>query len=170
MIKIKLSECCALIAIALLISGCSDAGKDQTPENIKNKGFHKSDPNSTDSNKNKNGLVEFVRGRKLQNYQKTTIGKAFDDYEHFVDKQWYDSRGTNKNIYIDFIGWNKGEAKKEGVIAIGYDVKFVIKPDGSWFVAMVSRLEKAADGTLDSIPLDDMKKVLDSLYGNKKLD
>lgn len=156
-----------------LLAGCADAERERKVilENRKNAsiGDQISSKSPADARNQKNALVEFVRERKLADYQSVNIGKAFDDYRYFESKQWSDSRSTNKNIYIDFIGWNKGGERKEGVVAVGYDVKFVIKSDGTWFVAMVSRLEKSADGTIVSIPLEDMKGVLDSIYGNRPI-
>ena len=103
-----------------------------------------------------------------------TVGKAFDDYSHVTKKEWKETHAANGKIYIDFTGWLEGislgiDAVKKGISQQGIEVKFVINPDGTLFVGMVSRLEATTDGKVSAHPLENGKAVLDSIYANKEI-
>jgi hypothetical protein len=49
------------------------------------------------------------------------------------------------------------------------DIKFVVTPDGSFGLAMISRLEAKTDGNIYSYPLEDSKAIIEKIYGNKEI-
>ena len=84
--------------------------------------------------------------------------------------------GTVKSRYftVDFVGWfgpdtlNENDIK-DGVTGKGIDVKFVINPDGSYYVLMVSKIEAKSDGKVYGSELQDSTGVLTNIYANKKI-
>ena len=120
------------------------------------------------------GLVDFIRKQKLVNYQSMTIGRAFDAYRHVKRKEWKEASSNSRKIIIDFIGWfdpsilGKNDIKN-GVTGSGIDITFVVEPDGSFYVFMVSKIVSRADGTVSRTQSGDIKGILDKIYANKKI-
>ncbi|WP_145017505.1 hypothetical protein [Geobacter argillaceus] len=120
------------------------------------------------------GIADALKDKTLAGYESTTIGTAFDSYKYFTKKEWKETSAQNGKIYIDFIGWVGTNALdavsiKDGVSARGIDVKFVINPDGSFFVGMVSKIDAKTDGTFYSYPLEDSAGLLTKIYANKEI-
>lgn len=153
----------ALLFFFSLLCGC--ASKDDSAKPLGSQRVHgggKSDPTKT--------FATVLKDQKLSGYSDVTIGAAFDAYKHFNKKEWKEEKSQNGKIYIDFIGWRDGnsvESIKEGVSAKGVAVKFVVTPDGAFYVAMVSKLETRTDGKMSISPLEDKKMILDAIYANK---
>jgi len=121
------------------------------------------------------GTVGVIKKIKLAGYPETTVGDAFDRYRYFSKKQWSETKSSYGNLYVDFIGyfptgWFDFDKKKAGVSANGVEIKFVVYPNGTYGVAMVSKIEARIDGTIMRYPLPDTKAVLDAIYTNKKID
>lgn len=121
----------------------------------------------------KSGLAEAVKKKNLLDYPSKTIGEAFGSYSYFNKREWSETFSASGKIYIDFIGWFNTSSLnaqniKSGISAKGVEVKFVLNPDGPFFVAMVSRVEVKTDGKMYKYPLPDIKYVLDSIYANKE--
>ena len=122
----------------------------------------------------KEGIAEALKKKKLAEFKTVTIGEAFDTYRYFDKREWKESRSANGKIFVDFWGWFKEGAldaasRKNGVVARGVQVKFVINPEGDFYLAMISRAEKGADGSEQDYPLDDKAGILKAIYGNKEI-
>jgi hypothetical protein len=52
----------------------------------------------------------------------------------------------------------------------GVVIKFLVKPDGSYGVVMVSKIELKTDGKMYTEPLPESSVILKKLYGNKKIE
>jgi len=121
-----------------------------------------------------NGLVNAIKKGKLVNYQSTTIGNAFESYKYLTKKEWKSESLKNQYITVDFIGWFESDTLNEndikaGVTGKGLDVKFVINPDGTYYVIMVSKLEAKSDGKVYGSELQDSTGILAKIYANKKI-
>jgi len=113
------------------------------------------------------GLAKVIRGIKLPNYQSKTFGEAVDSYRYFSKKEWKESSSSNGKVYVDFTGWlKKGLFDATRVSVRGIGIKFLVNPDGSYGVVMVSKVEIKTDGNLYSDPLPDISSILNKLYGN----
>jgi len=70
---------------------------------------------------------------------------------------------------VIFSGWlDQAKALPEGVVGRGLEVVFVVNPDGSFYLFMMSALESRADG-VHRIQLPDTAAVLNDIYANKKI-
>ena len=121
------------------------------------------------------GMVAVIKNIKLDGYPGIKIGEVFERYRHFNKKEWVETKGLNGNLYVDFYGysspgWFDFDKKKAGVASRGIEVKFAIYPNGSYSLAMVSKVEVLSDGKTMRYPLSDIKRVLDAIYANKKID
>lgn len=122
----------------------------------------------------KKGLSEAIKNKTLPDYPAMTIGKAFDGYSYFSKREWRETFTENGKIYVDFAGWFDAKFLeprniKEGISARGIEIKFVINPDGPFFVGMVSRLETKTDGKIYAFPQSDIKGILANIYANKEI-
>ncbi len=120
---------------------------------------------------NKNGTIEALKGMKLTEYPAKTIGDAFDGYTHFTSKEWRETRLKGMKIYLDFYGMQKTgvlSASKQ-TYSEGVNVKFVIYPDGTFAVVMVSKVQILSDGKMYVSPIEDKKAILDAIYENKAI-
>ncbi|MFZ4858151.1 MAG: hypothetical protein ACOYL3_17315 [Desulfuromonadaceae bacterium] len=123
--------------------------------------------------KSETGMVEAVKKQTLANYASTTVGTAIDSYRYFSKKEWQESRNSKGTFYVDFTGWldtntSTPQSIKEGIAGRGVQIKFVIYENGSFGVAMISKVESKTDGRLYVSPLAS-GDVLDSLYANKPM-
>ena len=129
---------------------------------------------SSGAEKENDGLVSAIKKGKLVNYPSTTIGNAFDSYKYLTKKEWKSESLKNQYITVDFIGWFESDTLNEndikaGVTGKGLDVKFVINPDGTYYVLMVSKIEAKADGKVYGSELQDSTGILTNIYENKKI-
>lgn len=147
-----------------LFGACSKANVDSTEKGSGQHGSEKSaDPD----------LISFVKTHKLANFQSRTIGGAFDSYKYLTNKEWkMEQQGGS--FTVDFLGWLEPESLndsdvKTGLTSKGIDIKFVIEPNGSYYVFMVSRLEAKSDGKIYISPYEDISGILASIYANKRI-
>ena len=129
---------------------------------------------SSGAEKENDGLVNAIKKGQLVNYQSTTIGNAFDSYKYLTKKEWKSESLKNQYITVDFIGWFESDTLNEndikaGVTGKGLDVKFVINPDGTYYVIMVSKLEAKSDGKIYGEELKNITDILAKIYANKKI-
>jgi hypothetical protein len=160
-----------MCTLSLLVTACTKGGTDGAG-GPKTEQKQAQPVNKADSDKV--GIVAAIKGRKLTDFKTLTIGEAFDNYPYFDKRKWKESRTDNGKIYVDFWGWFKDSAldaasKKNGVVARGVEVKFVINPDGDFYLAMISRTETSADGTEHDYPIDDKQGILKAIYANKEI-
>ena len=164
-----------MLAVSTGVAGCARSGGEGSGKPTGDSaGKSSSAPGSSARQKATSGIAEALKGKKLANYGSTTIGAAFDGYKYFTGKEWRETNSPNGKIYIDFIGWLDTKsldaaAVKRGVSAMALDVKFVIEPDGSFFVAMVSRIEMKSDGKSYDYPIENSVNVLNDIYANKEI-
>jgi hypothetical protein len=120
------------------------------------------------------GMIPILKEQKLANYPKVTIGKAFDDYEHFRKREWKETPSNNGKVFVDCTGWFENISFslsdiKNGIRKRGVEVKFVIYPGGEYAVVMITKLVMDKDGAISRSPLDNTKPVLDAIYANKPI-
>lgn len=113
-----------------------------------------------------------IKGLKLAKFESMTIGNAFDSYKYLKKKEWTWASLKGGEFTVDFIGWAEptGEEIKAGLKAKGIDVKFVIEPDGAYYVLMILKLQTGPDGKVSSSPLADTMGILAKIYANDKID
>lgn len=166
-----------LVLSALL---CGAACSEKTIEPMAKKGtmppFGKMHGDDGANSTNIDKFSEIVRKKSLPDYPAMSIGKAFDSYAFMTKKKWTETRVANGTIYVDFSGWfaNKSidvDSIRKGVAAQGLGIKFVIAPQGQFFVAMVSKLEAMTNGTVVSYPVPEsgFKTIFDCIYSDKEL-
>lgn len=154
------------IAVFLCASACSKDGNGNPDKPSGERSMHQSSKNETAGS----GIADAIKMKTLAGYESTTIGNAFDSYKYFAKKEWKETTAQNGKIYIDFIGWlDDAGGKTDGVSARALDVKFVINPDGSFIVAMLSKIEAKTDGKLYVYPLEDIGGMLAKIYANKEI-
>lgn len=161
-----------MIAACLSLSACADNSSGRPAETSGGAMAHNDGKKTADAAKR--SIADALKDKTMSGYESATIGSAFDSYKYFAKKEWKETAPQHGKIYVDFIGWVDGKALdsasiKEGISARGVDVKFVINPDGSFFVVMVSKIEAKGDGKLYSYPLEDSAAVLTSIYANKEM-
>jgi len=120
------------------------------------------------------GLAKVIKNAQMPNYPSVTFGKAIDDYRYFTKREWSETRSTNGKIYVDFTGWLKIHffdfgAIKSGTSARAVGIKFLVKPDGSYGIVMVSRVELKTDGVVYSYPTNNLQETLKMIYENKEI-
>lgn len=120
------------------------------------------------------GLVNVIKNGKLVDFQTATIGNAFDAYSYLTKKEWKAATLKSRHVTVDFTGWFGPETlsdkdNKDGIAARGINIKFVIEPNGSYYVFMVSKLEAKADGKIYGSELREGNTVLADIYANKKI-
>ncbi|HEY6838704.1 MAG TPA: hypothetical protein VI389_08180 [Geobacteraceae bacterium] len=152
------------------VAGCNKGGADGAGTKGEQKQAHSDKTSGTKSE----GVAAAIRGKTLGDFKTMTIGEAFDNYRYFDKKEWKESGSGNGKIYVDFWGWFKessidAASKKNGIVARGVQIKFVVNPEGEFYVAMISRAEKGADNTEHDYPLDDKQSILNAIYGNKEI-
>ena len=120
------------------------------------------------------GLPKVLKSSKLPNFQTKTIGEAVDGYRYFTKREWKETPAKNGKVYVDVTGWYKSnaldvKALKDGISVQGVGIKFLVTPDGSYGVVMVSKVEIKTDGKMYSTPLPDIHGTLKMLYGNEEI-
>ena len=162
-----------LFFILLVISACSE----KTVENRQDKerlNLRKLAHGEASTKTAALSLVDVIKKKNLPPYPSIPIGKAFDTYRYFTTHEWTETRADNGKVFIDFVGWfdekSTGAATGKGDLsAKGLAVKFVVEKDGTFGVVMISRLEKKPDGKMDAYPLEDIKGILDKIFGNTEI-
>jgi hypothetical protein len=122
----------------------------------------------------KNGTIETLKGARLADYPARNIGDAFEGYTYFTSREWKETRTPNMKIYVDFYGMRRAKllslnSKTNETYSHGINVKFVINPDGKFYVAMVSKVDIMSDGKMYVEPIEEKKQVLDAIYNNNEL-
>jgi hypothetical protein len=116
------------------------------------------------------GLAKAIKGVKLPHYPSKTFGEAADSYRYFSKKEWKETRSTNGKVYVDFTGWLKHTSPDFSDVSMrGVGIKFLVNPDGSYAVVMVSKVELKTDGKIYSDPQPDISGVLSKLYKNVEI-
>jgi hypothetical protein len=115
-----------------------------------------------------------IKNGKLANFQSITIGNAFDSYMYLTKKEWKQTSLKSGHITVEFIGWFEpgtlnDKDMKNGITGRGLEVMFVVNPDGSYYVFMVSMLEAKSDGNVDRHQLNDIAGILAKIYANTKI-
>lgn len=168
MVLVKILAACVVFSLSLAIGGCN-----KPPENTQRKqpaapSVH--GPSVTPSaTAQEEGLATELKKKKLAKFPSATIGTAFEEYPNFTKREWRQTNVATGKIIVDFTGWlDKSAAQaisnKEGLTAIGIQVKFVVEPDGSFFVGMVSKVGVNANGQAVVVPVEDSTYVLKSIY------
>ena len=116
------------------------------------------------------GFVGIVKDQKLPLSSTKTIGTVFGEYKFFSSREWKESLNANGKVYVDFRGLFDGSASgQNGVSRQGVEVKFVVNKNGDLYIAMVSRIDVVADGTMKLYPLGDAARIVDLIYANKEI-
>lgn len=120
------------------------------------------------------GLINVIKNGKLANFPSVTIGNAFGSYRYLTKKEWKQTLLKSGHITVEFIGWFEPESlndgdMKNGITGRGLEVMFVINPDGSYYVFMVSLVEAKSDGTVYRNQLHDNAGILTKIYANSKI-
>jgi hypothetical protein len=120
------------------------------------------------------GIVDFIKKQKLVNFKSTTIGHAFDSYRYLTKKEWKAAVLQSRHVTVDFTGWFERETLsdkdiRDGITGRALEIKFVIEPNGSFYVFMVSKIESKSDGKVYRFQSDDIAGILDNIYANKNI-
>jgi len=120
------------------------------------------------------GIVEILKNRKLANYPSVTIGNAFDSYKFLVKKEWKLETRKSGQFTVEFTGLLEPNTlndndRKDGVTSKGIIVTFIIEPNGSFYVFMVSKIESRSDGNVYRNQVNDIAGILADIYANRKL-
>lgn len=162
-----------LAAVSITAGGCSEKEKQETPKTAQdNLSVHGKAPvgDGTEAV----GMATVIKKQHLAGYSSTTVGEAIDSYRYFTKKEWSESRNSKGTSYVDFTGWLSTSSTdissiKDRVAARGVQIKFVVYENGSFGVAMVSKVEAKTDGKLYAYPLENSQVILDRIYGNKEI-
>ncbi len=155
----------SLLITLLLVSACSrDGANTADKQNALNQAQAPGDL----------GLIRAIKNGKLLNFEKTSIGNAFDSYSYLTKKEWKERRLAKQPLTVDFIGWFSSDTLtdkdiKEGIAGRGLDAKFVINTDGSFYLFTISVLDATRDGGLTRERMLDIDATLKSIYANKKI-
>lgn len=175
MAKIKFFFVTMAVGIFMLVAACTKEGVDSSDKKIVENSVQ-----GTEAKTANDGLVNVIKKGKLVNYQSTTIGKAFDSYKYLTKKEWKAATLKSRHSTVDFIGWFEPNAWfdsnslsdkdiKNGITGRGINIKFVIEPNGSYYVFAVSKIESKSDGKVYGYELRDIAGILANIYENKKI-
>ncbi|AJE04787.1 hypothetical protein GPICK_02960 [Geobacter pickeringii] len=119
-------------------------------------------------------MAAVIQDATLRGYAKATIGEAFGRYRYLKKKEWSETRGARGTFYVDFVGlspagWFDFTARRNGIASRGIEVKFVVHPDGSYEVGMVSKVVVKTDGKTYRYPQADVTSILDAVYANREI-
>ena len=166
-------------AVSLVVAACKDKPVSVSaptvatvaPKTVTGHGVAPLENNDDHPQAGKRVTADILKTMKLADYPDKTIGQAFDGYKYFTSRSWRETRLQNKKIYIDFEGLQKPGILSAGtqVYSEGVDIKFVIQPDGSFYVAMASKVKIMSDGMRYETPLAATKPVLDAVYANSPI-
>lgn len=152
--------------------GCAKEG--QKPQNVPSKvvSSHGTGAETKPSDQPQ-GFVGIVTSQKLPPSNTRTIGTAFDEYRYFSSREWKETRNAAGKVYVDFKGLFTSapiaKSVKDGVSRQGVEVKFVVEPNGNFYVGMISRIDIMADGKMYLYPMGDGTKIVEMIYDNKEI-
>lgn len=166
----------SLIALSLFIIlsfGCSNGPEGSQTTAPKNGSPHSKGPGLQESPP-RQPFVVLVAKQKLPEFSSKTLGAMFDDYRFFSSRDWNETKTATGKVYVDFKGLFVTDALnlelvKKDIARQGVEIKFVVEPDGKFYVGMVSRIEVKTDGKMFMYPLKDGKKIVEQIYGNKEI-
>lgn len=166
MTKITYFLASAMIGVMVLVGACTKEGADK--QNVE-KPAQQSGADTPNA-----GLVNAIKNGKLANFKTVTIGSAFDAYKYLTKKEWKAETLKSRHVTVDFTGWFEpgtlnDKDKQDGITSKGLNVKFVIEPNGSYYVFMVTKLEAKSDGKIYGTELQDSAGIIASIYANKKI-
>ena len=175
MAKIKNFFVTMTIGVLVFTAACTKGGVDSSDKKVVENSVQ-----STEAKTPNAGLVDAIKKGKLANYQSKTIGNAFDSYKYLTKKEWMASTLKSRHITVDFIGWFEPNAWfdpnsltdkdiKNGITGRGINVKFVIEPNGSYYMFMVLKIESRSDGKVYGYELQNSAGILANIYANKKI-
>lgn len=160
--------CCAVAGV----SGCAKEGRqaeNTPPKAVSSYGAG----TETKQSDQAQGFIGIVASQKLPLSNTRTIGTAFDGYQYFSSREWKETRNAAGRVYVDFKGLFAStpiaKSIKDGVSRQGVEVKFVVEPNGNFYVGMISRIDVKADGKMYLYPLEDGKKIVEMIYDNKEI-
>lgn len=164
-----------ILAFTLLMAACSERQSDITVLHNKEdsvKTVHSGVPGQAVSGES--AVTEALKKQVLPEFPAMPIGKALDGYSHFTNHEWKGTQTETGKYYVDCIGWLDTKtlnvaSLKDGVSKRGVAVKFVVVQDGSFRLAMVSKLVAKTDGSIVSSPLEDAMGILGKIYGNREI-
>lgn len=162
-----------MIGVTVFVGACAKEGTNGPDKQPDKQNIEKPEQ-SKGVEKANDGLVNAIKNGKLANFQSTTIGNAFDAYRYLTKKEWKAEQQKSGPFTVDFIGWFEpgslnDKDVKDGITARGLEVKFVVEPNGSFYVFMVSMLEIKSDGKAYRNQLTDSAGILANIYANKKI-
>jgi hypothetical protein len=163
--RVLISALCILFAV---LCGCE--GKKDSQE----KGGRGAQKPAIETEKNDGRMVGVVKKAVFDVNKTKPVGKAIDDYRYFTMRDWRETDAQNGTIYVDFIGGLDPKVidaglKKGGVVARAINVKFVVKPDGTCFVGMITLYDTKTDGKISPIPVTAVAEVMNAIYANTEL-
>ena len=156
------------------MSACAEKADNVTPQEKKSAKVSPHASSAGQSGSGESAVAEAIKKKTMPAFPSMSIGTALDGYSHFTKHEWKETRTDSEKYYIDCIGWldtkSMGIASlKNSVSQVGVAVKFVVMQDGTFGLAMVSKLEAKTDGNVYSYPLEDAKGILEKIYGNKEI-
>lgn len=170
--RIMMSAILLISFIFLCTTGCSKEAPKENQKMVVT--GHGGVPVTVVPEKNpQQATLKAIKENRLVDYPQRSIGDSFDSYSFFDKKEWRETRTQGGKIYIDFTGikpvgtvFGKTE---ENLAARGIGVKFVIYLNGSFNIAMISKLEVMKDGKINETPVENKKQILDAIYANKEI-
>ena len=164
---------CCLVAVS--VPGCSK--ETQLPQKPQNPPSNSASRHGADTDAKQadelQGFIGIVTSQKLPLSNTKTIGAAFGDYRYFKTRHWKETRNNAGKVYVDFRGLFADEpivaSIRDGVSRQGIEVKFVVEPNGNFYVGMVSRIDVMNDGMMRLSPLGDGKKIVEMIYDNREI-
>ena len=163
------------LAVAIALSGCAQES-DRVPQAAQNKNTPPRAPHGVAQKgaPPEQYLADTIREQQLPDFGTTSIGTVFDRYEYFDSREWKETKNSANKVYVDFRGLFTNtsfniKAINKGISREGVEVKFVVEPDGAFYLAMVSKIEITLDGKMMRFPREDGKRILEQLYRNRAL-
>lgn len=171
----KLSALVVIISSVLSISACTEKQAEMaSPQDRKESAKTVHSGSAGPASSGEAAVTEAIKKQVLPDFPALPIGTALDGYSHFTAHEWKGTQAETGKYYVDCIGWLDAgtmdvASLKDGVSKRGVAVKFVVVQDGSFRLAMVSRLEAKSDGSVVSYPAADAKLILERIYANKEI-
>ncbi len=163
------------LAVAIALAGCTQES-DRAPQAAQNKNTRPLAPHGVAQKgaPPEQYLADTIREQKLPDFGTTSIGTVFDRYEYFDSREWKETKNSVNKVYVDFRGLFKSKSLNikvinKGISREGVEVKFVVEPDGAFYLAMVSKIEITLDGKMMRFPREDGKRILEQIYRNREL-
>ena len=157
-----------LCVLSALLCGC------QGKQDLQKKTGHGEQPPAIQADKEDTGMVGVIKRKVFDVNKSKPVGKAIDDYRYFTRREWKETDAQNGTVYVDFVGGLDPKMidaglKTGGIVARSVNIKFVIKPDGTCFVGMITLYDTKTDGKSYSIPVTAVAGVMNAIYANTEL-